>query len=54
MLVKRLINHISENGLKKSHVAKKLGISGVYLSLVINNKVDVSSDLEKRILSFLS
>lgn len=54
MLVNKLIKHILDNGLKKNYVAKKLGISGVYLSQVINKKVDISLALERRIIDFLS
>ena len=42
----RLKNVIRSNGIKQSWVAKKLGISPAYLSLVLNRKRRLTDKLE--------
>ncbi len=54
MIIQKLNDYIKDNGLKKSFVAQKIGVSSVFLSLVINKKVDPSKDLEERIREFIS
>lgn len=54
MIIQKLNDYIKANGLKKSYVAEKVGVSAAFLSLVINKKVDPSRDLEERIRAFIS
>ncbi len=48
-MVRRLKAYITDNGLKKSFVAGKLGITNVYLSYILNGQRNPSIDLEDRI-----
>jgi predicted transcriptional regulator len=41
-------------GLKKSHVADKIGITNVMLSYYLNNKKDLSSNKEHELKRYLS
>jgi predicted transcriptional regulator len=41
-------------GLKKSHVADKIGITNVMLSYYLNNKKDLSSSKEMELKRYLS
>jgi transcriptional regulator with XRE-family HTH domain len=49
MIVQKLNKYIKDNGLKKSFVAQKVGVSSVFLSQIINGHVSPSRDLEDRI-----
>ena len=54
MIIQKLNDYIKKNGLKKSFVAEKVGVSSVFLSQVINKRVEPSKDLEERIREFIS
>jgi transcriptional regulator with XRE-family HTH domain len=54
MIIQKLNEYIKINGLKKSFVANKIGVSSVFLSQVINKRVEPSKDLEERIREFIS
>ena len=41
-----LIEVIRENGIKQSWIAKKLGISAPYLSLILNRKRRLTEEME--------
>ena len=53
MIVQKLNKYIKENGLKKSYVAEKVGVSSVFLSQVINGHVSPSKELEEKIRAFV-
>ena len=42
----RLKEIISENGIKQNWIAKRLGISGAYLSLILNRKRRLTEEIE--------
>ncbi len=48
-MIKKLNKYIEDNGVKKSFVAAKLGITNVYLSYIINGKANPSIELEEKI-----
>lgn len=54
MIVKKLINWISESGLKKKKVAEILKISPGHLSYILNGKRDPSITVEFRIKNLIS
>lgn len=53
MNYKRVKAVILEKGLKKSFIAKKIGISNVWLSYYLNGKKDLSFETEEKLKRFL-
>ena len=49
MILVKLRKYIDESGLKKKKVAEQLGISIGHLSYVLNDKRELSIDLENKI-----
>lgn len=49
----QLAKEIKESGLKKSYIAKELGVTPVYLSYCLNGKRDMTDDLKYRILRII-
>ena len=53
MILISLKKYIDENGFKIKKIAEKLGVSSGHLSYVLNNKRELSIDLEKKIRELL-
>ena len=54
MILVKLKRYIDNSGLKKKKVAEQLGISVGHLSYVLNDKRELSIDLENKIRQLLA
>lgn len=45
----KLKKEISKRGLRQDWIAKKLGISKAYLSMILNNKRKIPEELKRRL-----
>ena len=52
--MRQLKEHIKSKGLKKIWVAEQLGITNVYLSLILKGDKTPSLDLERKIKEFIN
>lgn len=52
--MKELENMIRDSGLKKTFIAKKVGITPVYLSYLLNGKRYMSDDMKYRIIKAIA
>lgn len=53
MLREKLASYIKENGVMRSWVAERLGISKQHLSNYLNGKHTISRELEEKVKEFL-
>jgi len=53
MVLLKLRKYINDSGLKKKKVAEQLGISAGHLSYILNDKRDLTIDLENKIMVLL-